>query len=115
MSTPIHPAIVHVPLGLSVVIPIVATGLMVWLWRGRGNKAVWLLVIVLQVFVVGGGLLALRTGESDEERVERTVGERPLEAHEEAGKLFVATAGVALLASVIVLLPRVRGRAALVV
>jgi uncharacterized membrane protein len=114
VSTPIHPAIVHVPLGLSFAIPIVALAALLWFWRGRSVTAVWLVVILLQCMVVGGALVALRTGEADEERVERIVGERPLETHESASKQFLAIAAASLLVSIIVLVPRVSRRGALI-
>lgn len=92
---PLHPAIVHLPLALAVVVPIVGLALLVALWRQwLPGRSAWL-AVGLQALLVGTGFVAMQTGEADEERVERLVGEAALEAHEEAASAFVwAGAGV---------------------
>lgn len=90
METPLHPALVHLPLGLAAVLPIAALGLALALWRGWLPARAWVGLVVLQAMLVAGGVVALRTGEADEERVERTVGEASIEAHEHAAQRFDA-------------------------
>jgi hypothetical protein len=46
--------------------------------------------------LVGSGILALRSGEAEEERVERAVAERFIEKHEEAAETFVWASGAVL-------------------
>lgn len=107
MSTvPLHPAIVHLPLGLAAALPLLALWLTFALWRGRLPVRAWAGLVGLQLLMVGGGLLALRTGEQDEERVEARAGEAALERHEEAAELFVWSAGALLALSAGVLLLR---------
>jgi hypothetical protein len=65
---------------------------------GRGAR---LGLVGLQAILVAGGLLALRTGEADEEMVERVVDHGPLEAHEGAGQIFVIAAGIVLLLAIV--------------
>ncbi len=97
MSTlPLHPALVHVPLGLAFVIPLVALGLTVALWRGRLPRAAFAVLVGLQAILVGAGVVAMQLGERDEDRVERVVPERLIEAHEERAELFVWAAGAVL-------------------
>jgi uncharacterized membrane protein len=96
MELPLHPAIVHLPLGLAVVLPIAALGVAVALWRGWLPARAWVGVVALQALLVGGGLLALSTGEADEERVESAVGEAAIESHEHAAKRFVIAGGLTL-------------------
>jgi uncharacterized membrane protein len=116
MSTvPVHPALVHVPLGLAFVIPLVVLGLAWALWSGLLPRRAWSVAVVLQALLLGGALVALRTGEADEDRVERIVGEAALERHELAAKQFVFAAGAALVLGFAPLLLRGRALGAAVV
>jgi hypothetical protein len=100
MTLPIHPQLVHVPIALAVLMPLVAGGLLAAWWQGWLPRRTWLVAVALQGVLVGAGLLALRSGEGDEERVESVVAESAIEAHEEAASLFVgATAVVLVLAA----------------
>ncbi len=95
-SLPLHPAVVHLPMGLAVVIPLVAL-IVAWRW----SKASWGIVVLLQALLFAGAFVALETGEDDEERVEQRleasgVGEAPLEAHEDAAKVFTGAAAAVL-------------------
>jgi uncharacterized membrane protein len=100
---PLHPAVVHVPLGLSLVIPLVAATVGYALLKGWATKPVWLIVIALQALVLVGGLAAMNTGENEEDVVERVLSERLIEAHEEKAEAFVWSAGITLALSVAVL------------
>lgn len=92
---PLHPAIVHIPIGLAFVLPLVATAVTWAVWRRRGPRWAIGILFGLQLIVVAGGLAAMQTGEQDEERVERVVPERYIEQHADAGEAFVWGAGVA--------------------
>lgn len=98
-SLPLHPALVHVPLGLAFVLPLLAP-LVAWaVATGRLPGRAWLLIVLLQATLLGGGLLARWAGEQDEERVEAVVGEAPLARHEAAADAFLwGTAGALALA-----------------
>lgn len=102
-TLPLHPAFVHVPLGLAFVLPIVAAGLALALWRRKLPRSAFGVLIALQMILVGAGLLAMQLGERDEERVERVVPERLIDAHEERGEAFVWAAGAVLAGAVAVL------------
>ena len=95
-NLPLHPALVHLPLGLAVVLPLTALGLAVALWRGWLPARSWTVVVALQALLVVSGAVAMRTGEGDEEKVERIVAEAAIEAHENAAKVFVGAAGLTL-------------------
>lgn len=88
-TLPLHPAVVHVPLGLAFALPLVTAGLALALWRGLVPRRAWVIAIFLQALLVGGGVVALKAGERDEDRVERVVGKQPVKAHEEAAEAFV--------------------------
>lgn len=95
-NLPLHAGLVHVPLGVAFVLPLVAAGVAAAIWRGALPRRAWAIVVALEVVLLGSGVAALRTGESDEDRVERITGERPIEEHEEAAEAFVWAAGAAL-------------------
>jgi len=93
---PLHPALVHLPLGLSIVLPLVAAGMAFALWRGLVPRRTWGVVVGLQAALVVGALVALKTGEREERRVEPVVGETALERHEEAAEVFLWGSAVVL-------------------
>jgi uncharacterized membrane protein len=109
---PLHPAIVHVPIGVGLVVPVMAGLVALALWRGRAARSAWSLVVLVQAVVLGGALAAMRTGEAEEERTERFASEAAVERHEEQAEVFTWLAGVALAAGVAVLV--VPGRTAMV-
>lgn len=88
-----HPKLVHVPMALGVLMPLVAGGLLLAWWRGWLPRRGWFIAIALQAILVASGVLALRSGEAEEERVESIVPERFIEAHEEAAEAFVWASG----------------------
>lgn len=91
-----HPALVHIPLGLSVGLPLLAAALLALTWTGRLSHRAWLLAAMLQVLVVGAGKLAEEYGEEDEERAELVAPESAIHEHEEAAERFMVAAGLTL-------------------
>jgi uncharacterized membrane protein len=107
-SLPLHPAIVHFPLALSMLIPLLAAGFAWAIWTGRLGSRAWLAIVALQGLLVGSALVAINTGESEEERVEQVVPERALHQHEEFAEQFAWASGAACVLSALVLLGRRR-------
>jgi hypothetical protein len=62
-----------------------------------------LVAIVLQGILFGSAALALRSGQAEEDRVERVVAERLIKAHEKAAGAFVWASGAVLGAMVLAL------------
>jgi uncharacterized membrane protein len=105
-----HPKLVHLPIALAVLMPLVTGGVLLAWWRGWFDRRVWVLVVALQAVLVGSGALAMNTGEKEEERV---VAEKHIETHEEAAEAFVwASGAVLLLMAVPLVLPNGRTRQA---
>lgn len=52
-ALPLHPAVVHVPLGLAFVMPALALGFAWALWTGRVQPRAWLALVALQTHRVG--------------------------------------------------------------
>ena len=105
-SLPLHPAIVHLPLGLAFVMPILAIGFAWALWTGRVRPRGWLAVVALQAVLLGAGLVAMNTGQKEEKRVQALVPETAVEQHEELAEQFVWAAGGTLLLAGLVLVLR---------
>lgn len=96
-SPPWHPMVVHLPMALAVLVPLFALAILVGWWSGRIGRRAWWFVVALQAITVLSGMAALRTGESEEDRVEHVVNERVLDDHEDAAESFVTMSGVTLL------------------
>lgn len=108
MNTPLHPLLVHLPLALAFLVPLLAGGVVLAWARNWFPKRTWVLVVAAQALLLGSGWFALSSGEGEEDRVEQVVPETALERHEEAGKIFLGGAGALLALGVVPLLFRNR-------
>ncbi|MEX1185879.1 MAG: DUF2231 domain-containing protein [Gemmatimonadaceae bacterium] len=115
LPSPLHPLIVHMPMALTILIPLFAIGALVAIRRKARVPVAWGLTIGMLALLLGSGWLALQTGENEEDRVERFVNEDAVEEHEEAGEQFVYAAGAVLLLSGVGLIRGRTGAAARVV
>lgn len=95
IPNPLHPAVVHLPVALAVLLPVFTLAALWLIRRGAPARATWsMLVGVLGVTVVSS-FVAKQTGEQQEDRVEQVVPEQAIHGHEEGAELFiVVTAGV---------------------
>jgi hypothetical protein len=105
LPDPLHPAVVHMPIALAILVPALALLAAVLISRKLVPPRTWLALVVLQGLLVGSAWLALETGEEQEERVEEVVAERHIEAHEETAERFQLAAVVALVVAAAGLLP----------
>ncbi len=111
LPDPLHPALVHLPLALAVLLPAGALLAFLAIARGALPARFWATIVVLHVLLAGSAYLAVETGENEEERVEEVVGEPAIEAHEEAAERFLWLAVGAAVVSAAGLLPGRRGNA----
>ena len=112
MPYPLHPAVVHFPVALSVLIPFVAAaGLWATLRKGA-HRALWAPVVAVSLLLTASAWVALETGQDQEEAVEGVVSESLIHGHEEAAEGLLA--GSAVLAVVILagLVPGALGKGA---
>lgn len=107
LPDPLHPAVVHFPIVLAVLAPIFAVGALWNIRRGTRPQRAWGVTTLVVGALAASSWVAVQTGKQQEDKVERVVGERPLETHEEAGELFLWSAGAVL---AITALGLVRGR-----
>jgi len=118
MTEPLHPALVHVPLGLAFVLPWVTAGMAVAIDRGLLPRRAWVLVALLQLLVVAGGAAALLSGFREEHAVDGFVSSRLVQRHEERAVAFLVASAMllALTTSLLAVPPqRTRSVAALAV
>jgi hypothetical protein len=108
LPDPLHPAVVHLPVALALLVPLHTLHALAAIARGWLPARAWAGIVLLQALLLGSAWLAVETGEGQEERVERVVAEKYIETHEEGAERFLALAGVALVVSGAGLL---RGRA----
>ncbi len=104
IPSPLHPAIVHLPVALAVLLPLFAIGALIAIRRDVKPRGVWGLTVGLLFALSVSAWVAIETGEDQEERVERVVADAPLDTHEDAATAFLwlsvgllAVAGVGLL------------------
>jgi len=98
MSVPLHPALVHLPLGLALLLPVGALVALVITWRRGPSRGLVTALVVAQALLVGSGFVSMQVGEADEERVEAVVPEPALEGHEERAQVMVLVGAVVLVA-----------------
>jgi len=95
---PLHPVVVHFPIVLAVLLPISAVWALWAIRKGTTPRRAWSVPAAMAVALALSALVAVKTGEAQDERVERVVPEQPLELHEEAAETFLAlSTGLALL------------------
>jgi uncharacterized membrane protein len=100
LPDPLHPAVVHFPIVLMYIAPIVV----VWAaWRARRSEfpmRTWLIVPVFFGAIVVSGFVAKQTGNDGEELAEEFVDHDVIETHEERGEQFVLFALGAFIVSI---------------
>lgn len=102
-NLPLHPAIVHLPLGLAFFAPVVAAILLGFALAGKLARTHVLIAIALQAVLVVSAVAALQTGEGAEDRAERVVNEQYIETHEHRAQTFTVFAGLTLAAMLVAL------------
>ena len=101
LPEPLHPAVVHLPIALAVLLPLLTILGALAIGRGVLEARSWSLVVLLQLVLAGSAWVAVETGESEEERVEEVIEHAVIHEHEEAAErlLLAAALGVPLLAA----------------
>lgn len=92
---PLHPAVVHLPIALTLLVPVFALGALVAIRRGARPLRAWAIPTALLAALALSAWVSVETGESADEQVEAVVAEVPIVTHEEAAEAFLAlSAGV---------------------
>lgn len=96
LPSPLHPALVHFPIALMFFLPVVVLAGLVAIRRGYPPRRCWAVVLAFQGLLVLSATVALKTGEQEEERVEKVVAESVIGEHEEAAEAFLWAAALVL-------------------
>jgi uncharacterized membrane protein len=89
LPDPIHPAIVHFPIVLSVLLPLLVAVAFILARRGTPVRTAWLAVVGGAAMLAASAWVAVETGEQQEERVEQVVTEAALDTHQDRATLFL--------------------------
>ncbi|MBT5027202.1 MAG: hypothetical protein HOH38_11195 [Nitrospinaceae bacterium] len=96
---PLHPVVVHFPIVLGTLLPVLAFILWATIKKGYLQQRVWVLVAIMALAYGATSLIAMELGEKDEDKVEEIVSERVIEEHEEAAEMIPWVAGTLFLVS----------------
>lgn len=90
LPDPLHPAVVHFPIVLAVLLPIFAAGAL-WMIHSRpgSTRLLWAVPVALSAALTLSAWAAVATGEAQEDRVEGVVGAEVLHEHEESAERFL--------------------------
>jgi phosphatidylglycerophosphate synthase len=89
LPNPLHPAVVHFPIVIATLLPIVAVASLILILRGRGARPLWMVVVLLGGSLAVSSWASVRTGEAQEEAVEEFVGDGAIHDHEESAEAFL--------------------------
>lgn len=93
---PLHPAVVHLPIALAVLVPLFAVGALLYIRRGARPRTAWGITVGVLAALLASGWVSLQTGEQQEERVEDVVAEGSIHSHEEAAEVFLMVTAAVL-------------------
>lgn len=96
LPNPLHPAVVHLPIALTLLVPVFAVGTLIAIRRGARPLRAWGITTALLATLSLSAWVSLETGDDEEEKVEQVVPETALETHEEAAEVFLALSLVVL-------------------
>jgi len=108
---PLHPAVVHFPIVLTVFLPVIAAAVL-WKIHDGGRVRAWGYVALTAALLVGSGMVSRKTGEDQEEKVEAVVPESALHDHEEAAEAFLLVAWIVLGVTLVGFAPGLAGKSA---
>lgn len=97
MPEPLHPAVVHLPMALGLLMPLFVGAALYARRKKLIEPRVWVAVVVLQALLAGTALFAARTGEDEEERIAAVVAQEPIDAHRDSGVLLLRLATLTLI------------------
>ena len=112
LPDPLHPIIVHFPVVLAVIIPLVAVAALWAIRSGARPVRAWGVTTAVAAALALSAWIAVETGEDQEEKVEDVVGETRLKAHAEAGQTLLFTSAGLLAVIALGLMPGKVGRTA---
>lgn len=89
LPNPLHAAVVHMPMALTILVPIFAIGALIAVYRGARPLRTWGVAAAMFAALSLSAWASLETGEDQEDTVEAIIPESALETHEEAADRFL--------------------------
>lgn len=89
IPAPLHPAVVHLPMALVVLVPIFAVVALVVVQRGGRPLRAWGVAAAMFAALSLSAWASMETGEDQEDAVEAVVPDAALDTHEEAAEQFM--------------------------
>jgi len=86
---PLHPAVVHVPLGLAIAMPVLAIAVAVAMWRWKLPRLTLALVTVMQLLLACGAFAAMEVGLGEEKQATQFAPRNAVQDHKAAAESFV--------------------------
>lgn len=100
MHVPFHPMIVHFPMALTFILPVLVLVFAYMIHINKMTPRGWLIIVGLQLVVTITGYVSLESGETEEHTVSKVVAKDYIHAHEEAAEIFVGSTVIALVVSI---------------
>ena len=97
LPNPLHPAVVHFPVVIAVLLPFFAVWALWLIRRGATPRRTWGVPLALAAVLWLSAWAAVETGENQDERVESVVAEKPLSTHEDMAEMFLTASIVVML------------------
>ena len=99
LPTPLHPAIVHFPIVLVILLPFIGLGALWAIRRGAAPWRAWAVPVAFAAALSLSAWVAVETGEQEEEKVESVVAERTIDRHAEMAEQFLMLSAALLVLS----------------
>lgn len=112
LPDPLHPIVVHFPIVLAILLPFITVGALWAIRTGAKPMRAWSVAIAFGAALTASAVVAEKTGEQQEDRVEHVVNESRVEAHAEAAEALVVASVVVLVVLAAGLVPGTAGLAA---
>ena len=97
----LHPKLVHLPLALSMLMPLLGGALTLSWWRGWLPRRVWIIALALHITLTLSAFAAMQSGEDEQNVAERAVSGELIRAHEESASALLWLSVVALFSALI--------------
>lgn len=86
IDLPLHPIVVHFPIALGVLIPVLALVTTIAVNKKWARNRLWLFMTFLCLLYLGSAKVAEEMGEDDEKVVEHVIDHKTIKVHEEAAE-----------------------------
>ena len=110
LPDPLHPAVVHFPIVLMLLLPLAMAGALFAIRRGTAPRRAWLWAAGAAVALSLSAWAATQTGEAQEDRVEAVLNDNVLESHAERAERFLILSGALAALTLVGLAPGRTGR-----